>query len=333
MDIMTTEGSFSNKFDFLDADGREKSLVGTALKVAIGIAPFLIPEFGVFKGMASIPSLYGSINAAINLSTTMPTFYKSLEGILLGDTNSSLTNGATKLEGWMAKYAQSSISDEGSNSLFSVEQMSSMVSSIFSQIYEQRAAAGLSTLFYKGDKLVNAKAEQLLGKINTELLQEAIAGKIDFKDIGALSKAAAAKLPELQSVIKAQSQMSKALSLGYMALTSTGDIYGQAIEGGYDRRTAGFAALTAASGQYAIMMNNKMGDWFLDKSTGYSLEANKALMKKSITPWFDEIAAGFNKIREGSTQEGKKALSSTFVKMKNSIVEIFTTPSVVGEAM
>ena len=59
--------------------------------------------------------------------------------------------------------------------------------------------------------------------------------------------------------------MSKAFSLGYMALTSTGDIYEEALKSGYDRRTAGFSSLLAASGQYGIMMNNRMATWFLIK--------------------------------------------------------------------
>ncbi len=162
--------------------------------------------------------------------------------------------------------------------------MTSMVGDIFSQIYEQRAAASLSKLIYRGDKLMNAQTTKMAEKINKKLVQDALEGKIKFDDINDLSKAAMEKIPELQSVIKSQSQMSKALSLGYMAITSTGDIYGQAIQGGYDKRTAGFAALAAAAGQYGIMMNNRMGDWFLDKTTGYSTEANTALIRKGVTP-------------------------------------------------
>jgi hypothetical protein len=138
--------------------------------------------------------------------------------------------------------------------------MTSMVGDIFSQIYEQRAAASLSKLIYRADTAMTAKTQQMATKINQKLIQDALEGKIKLDDIDDLSKAAMDKIPELQSLIKSQSQMSKALSLGYMAITSTSEIYGQAIQGGYDRRTAGFAALAAAAGQYGIMMNNRMGD-------------------------------------------------------------------------
>ena len=45
-----------------------------------------------------------------------------------------------------------------------------------------------------------------------------------------------------------------------MALDTTSSIYGEALQSGYDRRTAGFAALASAVGQYGVMTNNRMGD-------------------------------------------------------------------------
>lgn len=332
MDTLTTDGSLMNKFDFLDSDGREKSITGTVFKTAISIAPFLIPEFGVLKGLYSIPSMYGGLKAAVTMAASLPTFFKSLEGLLLGDENTSFTKGMTQMENYFAKATQNSVSDEGSGSLFSAEQMSQMVGSIFSQIYEQRAMASLSKLVYGGDKLMNAKTTEMANKINQKLMLEALNGKIDPNEISALSKAAMEKIPELQSVIKAQSQLSKSLSLGYMALSSTSDIYGQALQGGYDRRTAGFAALAAAAGQYGIMMNNRMGDWFLDKTTGYSNETNRALMRKSFEPWYAEIAKGFETAGK-DLKTGKKVLAGTFSKIKDSIIDTFTSPSVIAESM
>ena len=39
-DILTTDGSIFNKFDFMDSDGREKS-IGKIAKTIIEIAPYL----------------------------------------------------------------------------------------------------------------------------------------------------------------------------------------------------------------------------------------------------------------------------------------------------
>lgn len=323
MDTLTTDGSLVNQFDFFDSDGREKSITGTVFKLAATIAPTFIPGVGTY---------YGGIRAAVGLASVLPTFYKSIEGLLIGDKETALTKAATGLENYMAKYTAKSTSDEGSQGMFNFEQTANMVGDIFTQIYEQRAMASLSKYIMRGDKLVDKATQEMAEKINTTLLQDVLKGKISMDDLPGLSKAAMEKIPELQSVIKKQSQLSKALSLGYMAVTSTGDIYGEALANGYSRRAAGFASLATAAGQYSIMMNNKMGDWFLDKTTGYSNETSRAMTRKAVLPWMDEIQGTFDTYAKNPTA-AKKALAGTFGKIRNSIGDIFTTPSVLGEAM
>lgn len=324
MDMLTTDGSFANKFDVFDSDSREKSMLKTTAKLAIEIAPFFIP---------GVNTVYGGLKAALGLSSILPTFYKAFEGILAGDKKTSLSDVATSAENYMAKFNQISVSDKAQESFFNYEQIAQMTGDIFSQIYEQRAAATLSHLIMKPSlNKISGKNAELLKKVDMELAQSAMAGKIDIKDFEKLRNLAIKKIPELDSVIKTQSKLAKSLSLGYMALTQSADIYGQAIQGGYNRRTAGFAALGAAAGQYGIMMNNRMGDWFLDKTTGYSLETNKALMRKSILPLLDEVEEGFTIVGK-DVVSGKAKLSQVFSKMKGSIENTFLTPSVIGEAM
>ena len=322
-DILTTDGSLVDQFNFLDSDGRQKSIAGTVFKLSSEIAPFLMPKIGTY---------YAGVKTAVSLISVLPTFYKAIEGAFLGDEETSLTKGATQMENWMSKFNQNSVSDQA-DSLLSFEQMSGMVSDIFSQIYEQRSAASLSKMIMKGDKLMDDATEKLAKNINGKLLEAALSGKINMADIPNLSKAAMLKIPQLQSVIARQSQLSKSLSLGYMALTSTSDIYGQALLGGYDRRTAGFAALASMAGQYTIMMNNRMGDWFLDKTTGYSNDINRALINKAVTPWLDDVEKGFVQIMKGEALDGKKSLGKSFKNIRTSIHDFFTTPSVIAESI
>lgn len=323
MDLITTDGSIVNKFDFLDSDGREKSVGSTAFKLAVEVAPLLIPGVGQY---------YGAVKAGIGLASVLPTFYKSFESLLLGDADSPMTRTMTAAEGYMAKFAQTSLSEEGAGKTFGAESMANMVSDIFTQLYEQRAVASLSKIIMRGDKLMEDTTKRLAVKINQELLDSAVKGKIAFEEIPELAKVAMSKIPQLQSVLEKQSKLSKALSLGYMALTSTGDIYGEAINSGYDKRTAGFSALVAAAGQYGIMMNNRMGDWFLDKTTGYNTQTNKALVRKSITPWFKEVQETFKDFpKDPGLAKGKLAI--LYGKMKNGMNNFFMSPSVVGEAM
>lgn len=326
MDLLTTDGSFANKFDFFDADSKEKSALKTTIKIAADIAPFLIP------GVAPV---YGGVKAAIGLASVMPTFFKSLEGILLGDSTDGLANNLTAAEGYMAKFAATSISDAAQGSLLNYEQMSGMVGSIFSQIYEQRAMAGLAKIFTAGQRAkLTAKQVEYQKFINKSIIDDIAAGKINFKtdDVSGIARAAMAKVPELKELEKLTSGMSKAFSLGYMALTSTGDIYGQALQGGYDRRTAGFVALVAAAGQYGVMMNNQMGTWFLDKSTGYTVDSNKALIRKTIKEYLKPIQDDLNKF-PGNPVAAKKGLANTVKSFKNKLYDTFTSPSELGEAM
>jgi len=329
MDILTTDGSFANKFDVFDSDGKEKSILKTTLQVGLEIAPLLIPEFGIFTGAAAIPSLYGGVKAAVALASVMPTFYKAFEGILLGD-DAPTSKLATAAENYMAKYTQTSKSDEGSASLFSYEGLADSAAGIFSLIAEQRALAGLSKIYggYQMSKIA-PKMEAIQSEVSSELFGDLLKSKISVDEYTELAQVAINKIPELESIQKAQSGIAKAISLGYMSLTSSAAVYGEALGAGYDKRTAGFAALAATAGNYAIMANNRMGDWFLDKSTGYTTGANTALMNKTVIGEMDNVAAGL-KLTEVDAVAGKKSLAESFNKIKKNINDVFTSQSTVG---
>ena len=86
------------------------------------IAPYLIPQ---------TRSFYGAFNLTKNLGSALPSFYKSIEGIILGDDSSGneteLWKAATKAEGFMAKYNSSSYSDAGTKSMWNYEQIGDMI--------------------------------------------------------------------------------------------------------------------------------------------------------------------------------------------------------------
>lgn len=333
VDILTTEGSAFNKVDFLDSDGKSKSMASTAAKLVVEIAPFLIP---------GVQTFYGGYKMAMGLAYVLPTFYKAIEGLFTGDVSagneSDLWKAMNSSQGYLAKYNQSSVSEEGNTSLFNFEQLGSMVSDIYSQIYEQRAAASLSLLFYKSKEV--DYLEKLKGAAEKDLGRLAMIDKItgiERPDIGyeKLAQKAASKIQELSDVNKKRSLLAKDLNLAYMAMTQSADIYGDALAGGYDRRTAGAAALLAASGQFALMRNNPLGDWFLDKTVGY--EQEKAGMLKAYKKELRE--KGYKEIQDNLTKmgvdkaAGKFALGKTFGKLKSKIsnfIEESNTMSGIG---
>ncbi len=208
--------------------------------------------------------------------------------------------------------------------MWNYEQLSQMLSSTFSQIYEQRAAANLSKLFYKVNSPEYSK--KLVDLAEKEILSAGLAGKLANKQTAKrVGEAASEQLMEMSGKALKSSGMAKALSLGYMALTSTGDIYHEALAGGYDRRTAGIAALLAAGGQYAIMNNNRMATWFLDDAVGFNTETSRAGMKNALKPLLQDIENSV-KVFDINKEAGKKSLIGIIGKAKNSIKNILVEP-------
>ena len=314
MDILTKEGTFLNSIDFFDSDGKNKSKFGTAMKFAASIAPYLIPGFNVW---------YGGIQAAIGLSAVLPTFYKAAEGIFTGDVEAGNETGMWKAmneaEGYMAKFNARSTSDEGSQGLMNFEQLGSMVSDVFSQIYEQRAAASVSKLFFK------SKDAKYLEKLSTIAAKEVSTTGVALDDAKAIASRAIERSLASQSAASRQSTVAKALNLGYMALTQSADVYSDALAGGYDRRTAGLATLAAAASQYGLMMNNRMGDWFLDKSVGYSEDFSKAGALKAIRKEYKPLAEAVEAFAVDPVA-AKKEVGNIFTRVKNKLRDTITEP-------
>ena len=327
MDLLTKEDTWLNRVDFFDSDGKEKSTFGTSMKLMSEIAPYLIPGFNIF---------YGGLKAASTLAGVLPTFYKAGEGLLLGEQSkgveTNLWRSMNSVEGFMSKYTAKSFSDKSSDSMWNYEQLGSIVTEVFSQIYQQRAAASLSKLLYKVDDatelekvkvLADKKVRELVSKglvVNKE--QAESAAEVAFKTIYGESEK-----------LKKMSDLSRKLSVGYMALVQSGEVYGEALEAGYDRRTAGFTALAAAAGQFGLMSNNELGSWFLDKSVGYTEGASKAQIRKLARSLSEDAAKGM-KTLEVDKVAGKAALGNAFSKFKNKLKDAVVDPmtySTLGE--
>jgi len=168
-----------------------------------------------------------------------------------------------------------------------------------------RAAASISQM------IVKDPTRQALQKFEKEILPSVIQGAIKpgsgvsltQKEIGEIAMRAAQKMPEVQEAVKAQSTLSKLLSRSYMAITSTADVYNEALNSGYDRRMAGFAGLAAAAGQYAAMSLTNFDTWILDKGVGYSEGANRATLIKALRPYYDDIKKAVDKLETSGSPE------------------------------
>ena len=209
-----------------------------------------------------------------------------------------------------------------------------MVGDIFSQLYEQRAVASLSTLFSKAQKLEEAKRLEIAGRLGAGVqINNLVKGtNLSKEAIEKLATDATNRLPEILAATKSTSTLSKGLSLGYMALTSTADVYYDTLNAGYDRRVAGFAAIASAAGMYSLMMNNRLGEWFLDKSTGFNPEVSRATMNKAVKEYTSQVAKAMEKINTGSVIEGKKELGKIFKNIQSRGQNLLT-PAALTESL
>lgn len=307
-DVLTKEDSWINQYDFFDSDGRNKSVFGTIMKVTAQTLPYVIPTVGAY---------WGAVTAAMNMGATLPTFYKMLEDIARGEDEdrSEAFKAANQIEAFFKKF-DNSYSDDAMKSNFDLEKMGSIVSDVFGQIYQMRAAAKLSTII-KNTDLTAEQAKSIstyMQKNQNKILNAIASGSV--KDQNEFIQKVMTASPEWQKIAKAQSELSKSLSLGYMALTSSSDVYYDAINGGYSPRAAGLAALAATLGQYGIMMNNELGTWFLDKTVGYNEKVNRKIIKDVVNPLIEQAKEASEKI---AVEETKKEGINIFAKLVTSV--------------
>ena len=183
-----------------------------------------------------------------------------------------------------------------------------------------RAAASLSKLFQKSmTKAEKEASKKFSEKFGAEFAKARIASKDFANDTAQWQKLYTELLhatPEMKAIVDKTSKLSKSLSLGYMALTSSADVYSDALQGGYDRRMAGLAGLLATAGQYGLMMNNRMGDWFLDATVGYQEGVSRNAIRQALKPYYEQIAEASKKLGQVPKKKKKMGIIS---KLYNNI--------------
>jgi hypothetical protein len=304
-DTLTSEGSWMNAINVYESDDKDKSIAGTTIKLVTSLIPYFIPGFN---------KIWGAMHMIYGLSSIMPTFYKSIEGVVLGgenkdfDEQSALWQYATKAENWFGKF-KGSTSDEGKNSLLNYEQMGTIVGDVFAQIYEQRAAASIAGKLLKSQQ----KTAQAIKNLSQTHLNEAMRAQMAGLDAEDFFSAIAKNAKPLTELAEQQSKLAKQLSLGYMALTQSSEVYREGLEAGYDKRAAGFTALLATGFQFGLMMNNRLGDWFLDKTTGYTKDGINKEIRKALAKYIPEFEKSIKQIDNAVTTTAKIKAKKGFV--------------------
>ena len=172
-DVLTEDGSSWNKYDFFDADGLDKNIGGTIMRTVATIAPAFFPGFGQY---------YAAAGVALELGKLIPDLYKSIEGLLGGDTSNDYL--ANDIKAWFTKFDYNT-SDAGRKKMFNAENIGKMVSSSSMQLVQQKLVGKIPALL-NGNKYSENAVKWGRGLALSYMAGTSTTGTFDaFKEAGA----------------------------------------------------------------------------------------------------------------------------------------------------
>lgn len=260
MNVLTTDGSFWNQYDFFDSDDiNQKSIGGTVLKNLALVGTMFIPYVGPWIAGLSIAT------QAAGLLGTL--------GKMAGGSDAPTWSA---LEGWSKSVSrQGATTEYAQENTWCWENFINLIGDVAGQLKEQRfifekvpyvfkganmmtkegQAAKLAQLTEKQMKLTQSSMEELrkTGASTAELVR----AEAELKTVAALKAQA-----DLDSFIKGYNKLGEVLSKGYMTAITVGDTYGEAKAAGASDLDATLLTLGYAAGEYAIL-NTGLGEWIL----------------------------------------------------------------------
>lgn len=302
MDTLTVDGSTWNKLDPFDSDGVNKNIGGTIVKTAASIAPLLIP---------GIREVYGISTAAFLLSQALATFGKAgVEAIDTSYKDNKAWRAFNNYIGYTNRF-DSSFSDEGSESLFNLEQASALITDVASQLYQQRTIARIPQLLGldKGNAraikaYIDSKGSYYLKKYGKDLnkaLQDGDMSALSLLRTGQIG----ADLVRLEKIQKRAADLSKL----YMVATQTEGVYDTFKEYGFDGTSTAIGLLGTAYGFHRLFKTS-LGDVAL---SGLGLDGIKSLVKPITKKMANEAKESFKTLvtdaAEKTTTEAPTKLS------------------------
>lgn len=283
-DIITSDTSSINKYDFFDSDGLEKSTAGVIAKNLAAVAPM------AFLGPVGT-TIYGGAYVVREIAKAMPMLYQMSTSLFDNTNDSKLLNNiagwGNKLTGGTSEYAK--------QNTFSFENFGNLISDVALQWGQQKVIANsIAKLGNSGKKVLNAaegkamyefqnQAKSIINKAEREEIGQDVIQNL-FQYVGAVS------VPELEGVIKSgawkntfigQASLKKFLpeaekayakrvrlgqdmSLAYMAIVSNTDVYEQALEHGATKKEAAMLALGSTVGMFSVDKYLGLGEMFFD---------------------------------------------------------------------
>lgn len=304
MNVLTTDGSFWNQYDFFDSDDiNQKSIGGTVLKNLALVGTMFIPYVGPWIAGLSIAT------QAAGLLGTL--------GKMVGGSDAPTWSA---LEGWSKSVSrQGATSEYAQEHTWCWENFINLIGDVAGQLKEQRFIFEKVPYVFKGANMMSkegqaTKLAQLTEK-QTRLTQstmeelrktgasaaELVRAEAELKTVAALKAQA-----ELDSFIKGYNKLGEVLSKGYMTAITVGDTYGEAKAAGASDLDATLLTLGYAAGEYAIL-NTGLGEWILPelRAGRYKSQAIARALT-SVDAETQNLYKQFGKQLSNFSKEGKK---------------------------
>lgn len=297
-DIITTDGSVWNKFDFFDSDDLEKSTAGVIAKNLVTIAPMLVggTVSAAYIGAGVVLNSLGLLNTGAKMVFgSDEKFLNSVEGFL-----ESISLSANKTQ---------------SKSVWTLNNFIDLGGEVFKQLAEQRWLFKYGSLLLKGgkgkidEKTLADLQKNKLEKLNQKLDDELKALDIDERRFlqltmeGRTNNAAKAS-KYVQDYIKQQHKIGEELSRLYMVGITTADGYNQAKLEGLSDSEAALYTLGYALGEYFILKSD-IGKWIMPELK-YEAYRTKQIINKiapKIPKGLEKAAGGMDMAKQNKARE------------------------------
>lgn len=260
MNVLTTDGSFWNKYDFFDSDDiQQKSIGGTVMKNLALVGSMFIPYVGPWI-------------AGLSVATQMAGLGATLGKMLVGSDSPTFS----AIEGWSQSLnRQTAKTDYAQQNTWCWENFIDLIGDVAGQLKEQRFIFEKIPAVVKGlnptiESNYAAKLKELEGnylkqaseKFST-LQKSGATGEQLVKAGQELNTVAALKAQaEMDSFLKSYQKIGEILSKGYMTGITVADTYGEAKQAGASDLDATLLTLGYSAGEYALL-NTGIGEWIL----------------------------------------------------------------------
>ena len=278
MNVLTTDGSWANKFDFFDSDDiAQKSFGGTVLKNLALIGSMFIPYVGPWI-------------AGLSVAVQSAGFLATLGKMIVGSDDPTFN----EIEGWAKSLnRQTAKTEYAQQNTWCWENLINLIGDVMGQLKEQRFLFETAPALLKGANMATKEGQALklaeIEKKYKDAAKESIekltnnGNGLDFlKKAREISEMAPLKAQaEFDSFLKGYNKLGEVLSKGYMTAITVGDTFGEAKSAGASDLDATLLTLGYAAGEYALL-NTGIGEWILPelRASRYKMKAIRdALLK------------------------------------------------------